>query len=161
MPKHGDWVFQCQRKTERPHQVNDILCSSTGRPIVRSPFTIRSRMEVSGRTSTCQRPRALGVKRVTPSPTEIRRSRCHMVAAGGVRWIPGSDSWRQQNIGDRQAGEEAVRLGESGNEPGNCGGESGYGCEDGAEVPPIGRVPSELTLADTRRSFPSGVGRGA
>src|ERR1700677_27385 len=63
-------------------------------------------------------------------------------------------SWRHQNIGDRQAGEEVVRLGESGNESGNCGGESGYGCKDGAEVPPAGtnaeRVDSWEAVADAR-----------
>jgi hypothetical protein len=63
-------------------------------------------------------------------------------------------SWRHSQFGDRQAGEEVVRLGKSGNKSGNCSGESGYGCEDGAEVPAAGasaeRVDAREAVADTR-----------
>ena len=55
-------------------------------------------------------------------------------------------SWRHSQFGDRQAGEEVVCLGESRNDSGNSGGQSGHGRKDGAQVSPAGAsAPSELT----------------
>jgi hypothetical protein len=51
------------------------------------------------------------------------------------------DSWRQQNIGDRQAGEEVVRLGESG----TAAARAGMDAKTARKYRRLGRVPSQLT----------------
>src|SRR5260370_42111771 len=73
------------------------------------------------------------------------------------------DSWRHSQFGDRQAGEEVVCLGESGNHAGNRGGQSGHGRKDGAQVSPTGasteRIDARTAVADTRGLLSGGLGR--